>query len=68
MSAPKSKKPNAAQSKRGRVMTVRSRGVRFNRAGLRFSNTIPTIVREDDIGAERFDRILAEPNLRCEMN
>ena len=51
----------------GRVMTVRSRRESFNRAEIRFTNTTPTTVREDEIGTEHFDRILAEPQLRCEM-
>jgi len=51
----------------GRVMAIRSRRERFNRAGLTFTNTTPTTIREDEVGTERFDRILAEPQLRCEM-
>ena len=58
--------PPTASADPGRVMTVRSRRPSFNRAGLRFSATIPTTVREDEVGADRFDRILAEPQLRCE--
>jgi len=50
-----------------RVASVRSRRERFNRAGLRFSAHLPVIVREDEIGTERFERILAEPWLRVEM-
>jgi hypothetical protein len=66
---PVSDKPAAkpAAAKQGRVMTIRSRRERFNRAGLTFTNTTPTTVREDEVGTERFDRILAEPQLRCEM-
>jgi len=50
-----------------RIMSVRSRRERFNRAGLRFIATIPMIVREEEIGTERFERILAEPQLRCDF-
>jgi len=50
-----------------RVMSVRSRRERRNRAGLSFNNFNPMIVREDEIGAERFDLIVADPMLRCEM-
>lgn len=49
-----------------RVLSVRSRRASFNRAGLRFINTVPTIVRESEVGPERFGRILSEPNLRIE--
>jgi hypothetical protein len=52
----------------GRVMSVRSRRERRNRAGLSFGNSNPIIVREDEIGAEPFERILADPMLRCEMH
>jgi len=48
-----------------RVASVRSRRERFNRAGLQFSAHLPVTVREDEIGTERFERILAEPALRC---
>jgi len=75
------RKPNNGQRKRppvsdrgaglqpatGRVMSVRSRRERRNRAGLSFNNSNPILVREDDIGAERFDLILADLMLRCEM-
>jgi len=51
----------------GRVMTVRSRRPSFRRTELLFTSAEPTIVREDEVGKERFDRILAEPALRCEL-
>jgi len=51
----------------GRVVTVRSRRERRNRAGLSFNNFNPIIVREDEIGAERFDLIVADPMLRCDL-
>lgn len=63
-------KPAAGAAKKqskpaGRVMSVRSRRARFNRAGLRFTSTIPVLVNEADIGPERYDRILNESALRC---
>ncbi len=58
--------PKPAPDAAGRVMTVRSRRQRFNRAGLTFS-TAPTTVRESEVGEERFERILKEPQLRCEL-
>jgi len=61
-------KPAAKAAKAaGRTMSVRSRRARFNRAGLHFTATMPVIVNEAEIGAERFDRILNEPALRCEL-
>ena len=57
-----------SDSPTGRTMTVHSRRERFNRAGMTFRSTVPTTVSETDIGTETFDRILDEPNLRCEMH
>ncbi|HUU55243.1 MAG TPA: hypothetical protein VMY87_10035 [Armatimonadota bacterium] len=51
----------------GRVMTVRSRRPSFRRAGLLFTSTEPTTVRESEIGKEQFERIVNEPQLRCEL-
>jgi len=51
----------------GRLVSVRSRREFFNRAGLRFTAESATIVREDEVGPDRFNAILAEPNLRCEQ-
>jgi len=51
----------------GRVMTVRSRRSSFRRAGLLFGSAEPTTVRESEIGKEQFERILNEPQLRCEL-
>ncbi len=64
--SPPTAPPEPAPKASGRVMTVRSRRQRFRRAGLTFS-TAPTTVREDEIGEERFERILNEPQLRCEL-
>ena len=51
----------------GRLVSVRSRREFFNRAGLRFTAADPVIVREDEVGTDRLEAILAEPNLRCEQ-
>jgi len=50
-----------------RVASVRSRRAAFNRAGLSFSADIPVTVREKEIGADRFERIINEPMLRCDI-
>ena len=50
-----------------RVASVRSRRPSFNRAGLSFSADTPVTVREDEIGSERFERIINEPMLRVEL-
>jgi len=64
---PKAKpEPTPDPKPSGRVMTVRSRRPSFRRAGLLFTSTEPTIVRESEIGKERFERIIDEPQLRCE--
>ena len=67
---PVSDKPadKPAGKSKGRVMTVRSRRERFHRAGITFVNTTPTTVREDEVGRENYERILNEPQLRCEMS
>ena len=65
----RSRKPvasNPPEKPAGRVISVTSRRPSFNRAGLRFNADTPTIVHEAEIGPERFEAILAEPNLRCE--
>jgi len=61
------KKPAVTPKPSDRVMTVRSRRPSFRRAGLLFSSAEPTTVRETEIGKERFERIIDEPQLRCEL-
>jgi hypothetical protein len=57
---------SAQQPKTGdRVFAVRSRPEGFNRAGLRFTREVPTIVKESEIGTDRLEAILAEPLLDC---
>jgi hypothetical protein len=60
--------PVADKQRADRVMSVVTRraGTVFHRSGLEFS-WHSTVVREAEIGTERFDRILAEPQLRCTL-
>ena len=51
----------------GRTISVRSRGERRNRAGLSFNTYTSAIVRECEIGTDRFEAILADRMLRCEL-
>jgi len=59
---------NSADLPKGqRWLSVRSRRARFNRSGLRFASHFATTVSEKEIGTERFERLLEEPQLRCQL-
>ncbi len=49
-----------------RVISVTSRTASFQRAAIRFNNREPIVVKEAEIGTERFEKILAEKMLRCD--
>ena len=56
--------PCVAPQEQSRVLSVRARAARFQRAGIVFGPT-PIVVSEAEVGADVIERILAEPALVC---